>query len=325
MIAPNPRLSSFVFLLGAVLAPAAWAEQPGNLVVTFKSPGTFEGVAFSPDGRHLAFAGPDGVKLVNADTGEKESTLDNPASKVFLVTFAPDGQRLASGGRDRTVRIWNLLSRTQLVLKGHVHPLCGLAFSPDGKRLASADESGWVKVWDPVSGKLRHAFRLRSGYVESEAVAFSRDLRHVAGVCVGGTVTVSEVATGQVTMAVRMGNAEVNTLAFSPDGDQLAGGGTKAWVWDTATGRELCTLGLPAVERVMFHADGRRLTTFDSRHVATVWGSATGKQVAILEGRRGPLVPLAYSPDGRRLASTGEDHEIEVWNLSWPTGPREGK
>src|SRR5262249_53945593 len=124
-----------------------------------------------------------------------------------------------------------------------------------------------------------------------------------------------DAQTGQELLTIKGGS-----LTFSPDGKRLAtasrpdqGGAVK--MWDAQTGQELTTLHTGAVDSVAFSPDGKRLAcvsvTWDS--TKRVWGAAevkvwdvqTDRELLVLKGHTG-LVSVAYSPDGKRLASAGQ-------------------
>ena len=109
-------------------------------------------------------------------------------------------------------------------------------------------------------------------------------------------------------------------VAFSPDGKRLAtrarsDQGPAVKMWDAQTGQELTTLHTGAVTSVAFSPDGKRLacgsTTWDSTKRAygagevKVWDVQTGRELLVLKGHTG-WVSVAYSPDGKRLASAGQ-------------------
>jgi WD40 repeat protein/tRNA A-37 threonylcarbamoyl transferase component Bud32 len=125
-------------------------------------------------------------------------------------------------------------------------------------------------------------------------------------------------------------------VAFSPDGRFLAtapaaeGGGVA--IWELKTGRRAATLaGLKGeVRRLVFSADGRRLSgasilaepNGDRVARLMVWEVDSGKILAS-RGRAGADVScLAFGGDGERLATAGEGKLVQVWNAVRGEPPR---
>src|SRR5262245_7424576 len=115
--------------------------------------------AFSPDGKKLATAAPDGtVRIWDVTTGKEMRAFQtwphkgsySPSSSIL--TFSPDGKSLALGCFDTTVRIWEVSTGTEIRCYRSWGTVTAVAFSPDGRSLAFGAD-GKLHVWDLRGGK----------------------------------------------------------------------------------------------------------------------------------------------------------------------------
>jgi WD40 repeat protein len=157
-----------------------WDATSGQSIrATPLSSGDIFGIAYSPDGRRLAYCIGAWVKIQDAQTGEETIALGGHKEFVSCVAYSLDGQRIASGCFDQTVQIWDPNDGKRVVtLRGHLDRVMGVAFSPDGKRLASASADSTVKLWNLETGREVATLRGHSGYVW--CVAFSPDGKRLA-------------------------------------------------------------------------------------------------------------------------------------------------
>jgi WD40 repeat protein len=315
-----------------------WDAQSGQELLSLKGHTRAAYVAFSPDGKRLASASADNtVKVWDAQTGQELRTYKGGCNGV---AFSPDGRRLATPGGwpDPTVKMWDAQQdQENLMLKGHTGNVSQVAFSPDGKRLASASGDKTVKVWDVRTGQ--QTLAIAGHTVPVWSVAFSLDGKRLASGSGGRggsalrnpvELKVWDAQTGQELLTLLKGVVgTVSGMAFSPDGKRLAGAYSEGQrsgqqrpalsivstvkVWDAQTGQELLSLK-GGWGGVAFSPDGKRLVSMSGGGTGPigarpgpsdvkVWDAQTGQELLSIKGQGGPDVGVAFSPDGKRMAS----------------------
>jgi len=121
--------------------PANTPAGPVNVVMA---------LAFSPDGKTLAFGGTDSqIHLVNVADGKLVRSMPGHTSSVTSLAFHPSGTVLISGSKDRTVKLWNPAAGQVLKsLEGHTAWVQGVTLLAQGTRLASVGADQTVRLWD---------------------------------------------------------------------------------------------------------------------------------------------------------------------------------
>jgi WD40 repeat protein len=213
-----------------------------------------------------------------------------------------------------------------LVLARHAAPVNGAAFTPDGRRLVTVDRAGNLRGWDVRLQMLgeQTSLSVDAGVFD---VALSPDEKQMALGSVTGAASLWDLASGQ-RLHTLGGGSPVYRVAFRPDGEQLAtvGSDNQIRVWDVESGQELLTFSghgagvasglFPGTLDVAYSPDGDRLVTAGADGVAKVWDASTGAELLALQGQEGGLLSVAYSSDGRFIATTNDQAEstIKVWD-----------
>ncbi|MFF9011403.1 trypsin-like peptidase domain-containing protein [Streptomyces sp. NPDC014870] len=279
--------------------------------------GEVRAVAYSPDRRTLATAGADRtIRLWDTVTGKSRTTLKGHSDGVNAVAFSPDGRTLATAGADRTIRLWDTDTGTaRATLEGHSQGVTSVAFSPDGRTLATAGADSTARLWEASGGK---ALATLKGHTQGlTSVAFRPDGRTLATGGADKTVRLWDMGTRRTRTTLNEHTQPVTSVVYSPDGKTLATADDyEVHLRDGDTGKSRTTLD-GAASQLAFSPDGRKLAAASDRYV-WLWNPTTGTAGATLTGHSNGILGLAFSRDGRTLATAGRDETVRVWDANPP-------
>ncbi len=214
-------------------------------------------------------------------------------SSVNSIALSCDGHTLASGHDDKTIRLWDL--NTKKVLRsftGHSQAVRAIAYSPNEEILATASDDKTIKLWN--------------------------------------VNTFQEICT-------LFGHSHaVKSVTFSSDGKLLASGSWDKTVklWDVKTSQEICTLSghqlqVSAVALSQIPPSGGILASASFDRTIRLWEVDQAFECvgelknlrnynfsSILSGHTWAVLTVAFSPDGKILASGSDDNTIKLWEVN---------
>jgi eukaryotic-like serine/threonine-protein kinase len=282
-------------------------------------PGPVNELVVSPDGKWIASGSRDGVvRLVPTGPGE-ERTLDGHLY-INKLKFSRDGRWLFSMSAERTAaaRLWQIDGTAARVLLGPGGGFDG-DISPDGALVALAHWDGPVSLWSSETGEQVQSLSRHTG--KPSPVAFSADGRWIASMVGDGAVLAASVAGERRLLQGHTGL--IAAIAFSPDGTLIASAGDDGEVrLSRLDGGEDRVLGHHPgqVVALEFAADGGHLATraltripgLEARLDARIWDVTTREQ-RTLRCHGTSVRVVAFSPDGRRLATGSQEH-VCLWD-----------
>jgi WD40 repeat protein/serine/threonine protein kinase len=284
------------------------------------------GVAFRRDGKQAASCGVDGTTRVwDAATGKMLLLIRAENVTTIGVAFSPDGRRLATGSWEKVVRVWDLVTDQEaLTLRGHTEMVMGVCFTTDGDQLVSFSLDGTVRVWDgtPLGSAAapgERTLRGHTGAVLDISVAAPSDSPAksiLASASRDGTVRLWNPATAETIHTLGTDFGPMGYVSFSRDGRRLVSADYSGTirVWDAATGRPIRTFQ-GTVTRAALSPDGRRVAFTTEVAMVEVRDVDTGEEVlAPFFAHHGPVMSLAFSPDGTKLATGGWDQTAVIWD-----------
>jgi WD40 repeat protein len=271
------------------------SRKPVGITVPSAAGQGVNSMAFSPDGKFLATGVGGTLELWSMATGREVAgpvrAVDAADALVMDLAFSPNGNTLATVGGDGKLHLWRIpyLHETGTLITArnqdpNSNGATAVRFSPDGTTVATGGNDGMVRLWDLTARQQ-----------------------------VGPALAASTGAP--------LENNDINAILFSPDGTTLATAGMDGIIrlWDVSVyqpiGSPIAAVGVTITYAAAFSPDGKILAINGNGKVR-LWNVASHRQVGQALADPSLDETLAFSPDGRILATGDADGRVRLWNVA---------
>jgi WD40 repeat protein len=275
--------------------------------------GRIYSIAWSPDGKKIAYSELSYVRICDATTLETERVLVGHSSRVTSIDWNWATNRIASASYDGTVRIWSSLGAPEGVWKGHAREVTAVAWTKDGKRLASGSKDGTVRIWNS-KGAFERSLAVTAPV---SSVAWSPDGSRLLSGDDRNQIQMWQADAGSMT-AIEGQLGPVTSLAWRPDGKQFA---SATWglvedgkrvvdlrLWNLDGSLADSAVGDRSIFGLQWSSDGRVLAVSYEAAALQLQGGAveikSRMQFPQLDGRTSEA-RVAWSPNGKEIALGG--------------------
>jgi WD40 repeat protein len=308
--------------------------KPGKTVYTYRGHAYGIGqVAWLPDGKYIVSQDFEHhIHVWEVMTGKLIRSWNTGNASDFALS--PDGKSIAAGFADHTVKVIDILTgQTRLT---YAFDIGAIGWSPNGKYIATGNDQT-MQVWDAMTGKTLFTYKVpqKTSADTTFGLLWSPDSKYIAVGGITKTVLVLDAMTGKV-RSTYSGHTEVGAgaVAWSPDGKYII---SASWdltnqVWDAMTGKHIHTFQ-GASSAVAWSPDGKYIAfggifrqgeQADENSKAYVMDATTWRTLLIYTGHGKNYIKdgvgysqnvtsIAWSPDGKYIASGSEDKTVQVW------------
>jgi WD40 repeat protein len=307
-----------------------WDTAAGKEQWQYSAAGFAVAISIAPNGKlfgvaEVAEGG--SIQVRSLRDGNAIRTLAMPFRGVVTLSFSPDSSQLATAGSGNAVRLWSVSDGDEIrPMKGHPGPIATVSVSQDGRWVATCSASDTVvRLWEAATGRQIRVFEDHPAGVDE--VQLSPDGKLLAAGSWDHPILLWDTATGRCVHSLANHPSVGPHFRFSSDGKTLATAGRSGSVgiWDVGSGKLVSEHTAPPneVASVLSYSGGRVLAIEtpemdEEGEVSTIplWDATASRVIRRFKGHRGMVNGAVLSPDGRSMASRGDDQTVRIWEVA---------
>ncbi len=292
-----------------------WTIPDGKILKEWYTPG--RALAVSKNGSQLASGGIDNnVTIWNVEKPEFEKKLEGHKDSINALAFSHDGHLLVSTSDDNTAIVWNL-ETGQIVHRfgREQNKVENIAIHPSGKILATVGSDNDILLWDMESGKLKTVLQGHKDVVSD--LAYDHSGNYLISASLDHTLRIWDTYNNICLKVLQGHEAGVTSLAVVDNYIFSTGSNGILRRWninvelpvkielpDKAISSAIC----PDGSKVAVGLHGGSLCLYNLPDAQLLWEKP--------EAHSNQISRLAFSPDGKLLASASHDDLVKLWQVS---------
>ena len=269
-------------------------------------------VAFSPDGKNLAFGLSNGrVEIWNTEEKKIKCNFISKIGCIWPLIFSPNGSFMLLKSLSGNVKLCDVSGREIKSCFSESYPkqTSSVTISPDGRLIAAGYLDGKIRFYDMVQNKFVQEFYVPGCVIMS--LAFSPDQRSIIIGGSNGAIVLWDIEKN-IEYRLTVYSWSISSVSFSPDGKLAAAAyfDGKIRLWNVETKeliREFCAFPGDVVKAtsIAFSPNGRLLASGYSNGIVRLWNIIENKCIHEFSDHRDAITSISFSPDGTRLAAAG--------------------
>jgi WD40 repeat protein len=294
-----------------------WDVENGKVLLSLKGhKSAVRSVAFSTDGKFVASGSEDRtVKLWNAESGKETKTFTDLPDMITAIRYSPKAQSLAVATFQGTIALLDpITGHLRQSLRGHNDSATAVVFADGGKTVLSVSQDQTIRQWKAIKTEIAIPAQTLIGKVGIIAAAAINPSGTAAALAnTEGSIVVWEPKTGKLIPFEGDRPEGISQLAISNEMLIAVIGKDNTLLVSSIDGRGTWK-GKGSF--AAFTPDGKSLAVANGKEIV-LHDAATGKEVKrFVGGHDGNVVQFAFSPDGSRLISAGQETKVRLWNVS---------